>query len=80
MISVHKYAGFAFVVEKRAKIDSTYDMPTSFELFLKPLFDVLGCVFEIGNLVFDHLDVDVLSYEESVFFHLDFHIAKFDIC
>lgn len=61
MITIKQNTGFAFVLEEGTEIDSTNNMPTSFELLFETFFDMFSCIFEIGYLVFDHLHVDVLS-------------------
>ena len=79
VIAVEEDAGLAFVVEEGAEVDSADHMPAPLELFFKALFDVLGCVLEVGDLVFDHLDIDVLGYQQGVLLHIHLHVAELDI-
>lgn len=76
MVAVEQNASFAFIVEVGPEIDSTNDMPASFEFFFKTFFDVFGCVLEVSYFVFDHLDVYVLCDKQSVLFHIYFHVAE----
>lgn len=63
MIAIQKDASFALVVEKGAEVHSTYYVPTSFELLFKTFLYLLSSVFKIGDLVLNHLNVDVFSYQ-----------------
>lgn len=62
MVAVEEDTGFALVVEERAKVDSTDHMPATLELFLEAFLDVLSGILEVGDLVLDHLNIDVLGY------------------
>lgn len=79
MVAVEENTGFAFIVEERAEVDSAYYMPASLELLLKSFLYLFSCIFEICNLVLDHLNIDVFCYLQCVVFHLDLHVAEFDI-
>lgn len=79
MIAIEQNTGFTFIVEKGTKIDSTYYMPASFEFLLKTFFNILCCIFEIGDLILHHLHIDILCYLQGVFFHIDLHITEFNI-
>jgi hypothetical protein len=79
VVAVEQYAGFAFVVEIGAEVDSADHVPAAFELFLETFLDVLRCVFEVGHFVFDHLHVDVFRDHEGVLAHVHFHVAEFDV-
>jgi hypothetical protein len=54
-------------------------MPAALELLLEALLDVFSCVFEVCDLVLDHLHVDVLGYLKGVLFHVYLHVAELDI-
>jgi hypothetical protein len=79
MVAVDECTAFGLVVEVGPKVDSADYVPASAKLLLKPFFDILCCIFEVGNLAFDHLEVYVLSEQESVLPHFDGHITKFGI-
>ena len=55
-------------------------MPTSLELLLKAFLDLFSRIFEIGDFVFDHLDVDILGDHKRVLLHIGFHVAEFYVC
>ena len=76
MVAVEQDTGFAFVIEIRAKVDSANHMPASLKSFLKVLLDVLGCVFEVGDLILDHLHVYVFSKCECVVLHFYLHVTE----
>lgn len=80
MIAINQDAGLAFIFEVGSKVDATYHMPASLELLLKALLYVLCRVLQVGYLVLDHLNVDVLRDLQGVLLDLHTHVAKFDIC
>lgn len=80
MVAVQQDAGFALVVEKGAEVDPADHMPAPLELLLEPFLDFLCRILEVGDLVLDHLDVDVLGYQECVVFHVHLHVAELDVC
>ena len=55
-------------------------MPAPFEFLLEILFDIFCGVFQVGDLIFDHLNVDVLSDKQGIFFHVYFHITELYVC
>ena len=79
MVAVQQYACLALVVEEGAEVDPANHMPAPLELLLKTFFNVLSCIFQICDFVLDHLNIDVLSYQQSVLFHVNLHIAELDV-
>ena len=55
-------------------------MPTSFKFLLKSFFNILCSILQIWYLTSNHLYIDILCYEHSVLFILNFHITEFDLC
>lgn len=80
MVTIHQNTSFAFVVEIRAEIDPTYDMPASLKLFFETFFDVLCCILEVCDFRLYHLHVDVLGKLQCIVSHVHFHVAEFDLC
>jgi hypothetical protein len=79
MIPVQENTSLAFVVEKRAKVNPTNNMPAPFELLFKALLDVLSRIFEVRDFTSDHLHVNVLSDKHGVLLVLHFHVAEFNL-
>jgi len=79
MIAVEQNTGLTLIVKIGSKVYPAYYMPASFKLFLKAFFDVLCCIFEVGDLIFDHLHVNVFGNHQCILSHVYFHVTEFDI-
>jgi hypothetical protein len=80
MIAIDQYACFALIVEVRSEVHTAHHMPAAFELLFEVLFYILSSVFEIGNFIFDHLYINILCDLQGVLFHINLHVAEFDVC
>lgn len=61
MIAIEQDAGFTFVIEVRSEINTTDYIPGAFALFLKTFLDILSCIFEVGDFVLDHLNINIFG-------------------
>jgi hypothetical protein len=79
MIPIKEYARLALIIKKGSKINTRNNMPAPLKLLLKPLLNILRSILQVRNFTPDHLHVDIFSYEQSVLFVFDLHVAETDL-
>ena len=79
MIPIKQYARLALIIKKGAKINARNNMPAPLKLLLKALLDILRSILQVRNFTPHHLHVDIFSYEQSVLFVFDLHVAETDL-
>lgn len=79
MVSIDQNATLDFIVEVGTKVHPTNNMPTPPKLLLKTFLYVLCSIFQISQLTFHHLTIDVFRDQQSVLTHVHLHVTKLDI-